>query len=155
MTITTKLGEGSYGAVYLALWKKRHVAVKKLTSNVMGNQVSEFFREASLMISLKDHPNIVKVYGMCQEAGNFQMVMEFLPNGSLDSWLANLNDVPSEAFIWTIARGTAAGMASLASQGIVHRDLAARNILLGSDLSPKVAGTSHPFIPTPECRLRS
>jgi hypothetical protein len=58
LTITTKLGEGSYGAVFLALFKKRHVAVKKLASSVMGDQVSEFFREAALMLSLKDHPNV-------------------------------------------------------------------------------------------------
>lgn len=113
--------------------------MKKLTTNVSGQQASEFFREASLMLSLKDHPNVTKVFGMCQEAGNFSMVMEFLPNGSLDALIADQGQEFTEAFIWNIARGSAAGMASLASQHIVHRDLAARNILLGSDMSPKVA----------------
>jgi serine/threonine protein kinase len=76
---------------------------------------------------------------MCQEAGNFSMVMEFLPNGSLDALIADSAQPITETFVWKIARGAAAGMASLASQHVVHRDLAARNILLGSDMSPKVA----------------
>jgi len=46
-------------AVFLGTYKKKHVAVKKLSGSALG-QASEFFREASLMMSLKVHPNIVR-----------------------------------------------------------------------------------------------
>lgn len=135
--IQSKLGEGSYGAVFLALYKKKHVAVKKLIASTNGNQASEFFREASLMLALKDHPNVVKVHGMCQEQANFSLVLEFLPGGSLDGFIESQNY--GEDIMWTFAYGIANGMASLASQGIVHRDLAARNVLLDNNFTPKVA----------------
>jgi len=113
-----KLGEGSYGgmayssisiqifvvwrlltpffsfyclycflAVFLGTYKKKHVAVKKLSGAAMG-QASDFFREASLMMSLKYHPNIVRVYGLCMEANNFSLVMEFV---SVRKLLAHLD----------------------------------------------------------------
>lgn len=66
-----KLGEGSFGAVFLAEYKGRYCAVKKLSANVIASAVSEFFREASLMLSIKPHRNIVRVFGMCQEMGSF------------------------------------------------------------------------------------
>lgn len=128
--------------MFLALWGKKYVAVKKLTAAVLSNQVSEFFREAALMMSLKEHPNVVRVYGMCQERDNLAMVLEFIPNGSLDSFLNDLRkqgeQVP-EYLVNKLAFGIAAGMKSLAEQRICHRDLAARNILLGGDNDPKVA----------------
>lgn len=54
----SKLGEGSFGAVWLGRHKGRHVAIKKLTANVLGNQVADFFREASLMAAIKPHPYV-------------------------------------------------------------------------------------------------
>jgi hypothetical protein len=134
--LQSKLGEGSYGAVYLGLWRKKYVAVKKLLIS-SGSQASEFFREASLMLSLKDHPNVVKVYGMCQEQQNFSLVLEFLPGGSLDGYVES--QTYGDDIMWQLAYGIACGMASLAEQGIVHRDLATRNVLLDSNLTPKVA----------------
>jgi hypothetical protein len=140
-----KLGEGSFGAVFLGEYKGRYCAVKKLSANVIATAVSEFFREASLMLSIKPHRNIVRVFGMCQEMGNFMMLMEFLPRGSLDKYIKT--SIPEGSPVpameprvqWRIIRGLAAGMAGLAQQNIVHRDLAARNVLLDANLDSKVA----------------
>lgn len=79
---------------------------------------------------------------MCQELGNLSMVMEFLPGGSLDTYLANLkNDglqmSPQEMF--KIILGIARGMAHLAEAHIVHRDLAARNVLLDGGHEPRIS----------------
>jgi serine/threonine protein kinase len=44
LTILNKLGEGSFGAVYLGKWQKRHVAIKRLTGSMMSSQVNGSFQ---------------------------------------------------------------------------------------------------------------
>jgi serine/threonine protein kinase len=91
LEIISKLGEGSFGAVYLGKFRKRHVAIKKLAGSMLSSQVNDFFREASLMLSIPPHRNVVRIFGMCQEMNNFSLVMEFLPSGSLDGFIASLD----------------------------------------------------------------
>lgn len=163
LQILSKLGEGSFGAVYFGKYKGKHVAIKRLAANMMASQVNDFFREASLMLgaarvvdllichsfgypsllALKSHRNVVKIIGMCQEQANFSMVIEFLPNGSLDVLVAqtmeDTNSILSEVDLFRVLRGIALGMAALCSQGVVHRDLAARNILLDAEMEPRIS----------------
>jgi serine/threonine protein kinase len=40
-----------------------------------------------VMSMLPPHPNIVRYLGVCQEVGKFMMVMEFVPNGSLYTFM--------------------------------------------------------------------
>jgi serine/threonine protein kinase len=81
--------------------------------------------------------------GMCQEQSNFSLVMEFLPNGALDSWATAQAEGGSNqvepSLLYRFLVGVSRGMAHLAASRVVHRDLAARNILLGSDYTPKVS----------------
>lgn len=79
---------------------------------------------------------------MCQEFGNFSMVME-LAGGSLDGFLTKKGvsarrQLP-EAQFFSLARGIALGMRHLAASRIVHRDLACRNVLLDKRGVPKIS----------------
>lgn len=49
LEIQSELGEGSFGKVYLALWKGKKVAVKKAIEELPEDQRGEFVREAKLM----------------------------------------------------------------------------------------------------------
>eukprot|EP01122_Echinamoeba_exundans_P009785 TRINITY_DN3520_c0_g1_i5.p1 TRINITY_DN3520_c0_g1~~TRINITY_DN3520_c0_g1_i5.p1 ORF type:complete len:584 (-),score=64.32 TRINITY_DN3520_c0_g1_i5:1438-3189(-) len=131
------LGEGSYGAVYEGEYRGQPVAIKQL-SGVTSNSVGGFFREASVMMSVPAHPNVVRLIGMCQQQNFFSLVMELVPGGSLSSFLTTTTPV-ADSEAKQLCRGIAAGMACLASQNIVHRDLAARNVLLTESRVPKVA----------------
>lgn len=144
LQIIRRLGEGSYGAVFLAKNAAgKMVAVKKLAGTMMASAASDFFREAALMVGIPPHRNVVRVFGLVQEVSNFSLVMEFLPNGALDAFAMKMIHTPGVSWDpiiqYRIVLGAARGMAHLAAQGIVHRDLAARNILLTAHCEPKIS----------------
>jgi hypothetical protein len=142
ISLISQLGSGAFGTVWLANYQGRVVAVKKLTGSALSGQLVEFFREASLMLSIPRHRNIVAVYGMCQDIAALSLVMELVANGSLDKFLRQ-NYAKSTKFselkLHSLISGIAQGMEHLAASGIVHRDLAARNVLITDDLTPKIS----------------
>lgn len=107
----------------------------------MHKLTSIFFFVAALMTGIEPHSNVVRIYGLCQELSNFSLVMEFMPHGSLDSFLHKEIKVSGwdERLLYRVVIGIARGMAHLSANGVVHRDLAARNVLLGDRYEPKIS----------------
>lgn len=99
------------------------------------------------------HKNIVSLVGACSFEEPLCVIIEFVPDGSLDRILlesripartedenyANLWSRLSERDLLRIAKDVASGMQHLESKLCVHRDLATRNILIGKGLVAKVA----------------
>ncbi|KAI4579269.1 hypothetical protein MJG53_001140 [Ovis ammon polii x Ovis aries] len=76
--------------------------------------------------------------------GDFQgrpvmIVVEYMENGSLDSFLRKHDGHFTVIQLVGMLRGIASGMKYLSDMGYVHRDLAARNILVNSNLVCKVS----------------
>jgi serine/threonine protein kinase len=137
VAIKCKLGEGSFGAVYLAILEGRYIAVKQISaSNDAAG--SSLFTEAALMTKLKPHRNIIGVYGISVERKSISLLLEFASRGSLEGLLQKHQQTLPERLLFRFAIGIARGMASLTQQNIVHRDLATRNVLLDSSLEPKI-----------------
>lgn len=66
LNLKEKIGEGAYGVVYRAVWRKTECAVKQLKiDNFMNNTpaLEEFRNEAELMVSFK-HPNVIQTLGV-------------------------------------------------------------------------------------------
>lgn len=83
--MTEKLGEGQYGEVFMAYWKKKtQVAIKTLKIN--ATELSQFLKEAQLMKKLC-HPKLVQLYGVCTVDEPVYIVTEFMVNGSLLDYL--------------------------------------------------------------------
>src|SRR5687767_13683345 len=93
-TITTKLGQGGMGAVYLAehpvLGRKAAVKVLLPELSAHGEAVDRFFHEARTTAQLR-HPSMVDVFdfGTLPDGRAF-LVMDFLEGESLQDRLARV-----------------------------------------------------------------
>jgi len=126
------LGAGSMGAVYEAT---HHVTGKRFAlkwlmpelTSVHG-VVERFIREAQIGAQF-EHPNLVEVYDIGQEAGSLYIVMELLEGEPLSERLTRAQRLsPSSACELLCPCMLAVAVAHEA--GIVHRDLKPANIFV-------------------------
>ncbi|ESW11047.1 hypothetical protein PHAVU_009G260900 [Phaseolus vulgaris] len=140
------VGEGSFGRVYRAQFDDGEVlAVKKIDSSVLSNDLSDDFIEIISNISILHHPNVTELVGYCSEYGQHLLVYEFHKNGSLHDFL-HLSDEYSKPLIWNsrvkIALGTARALEYLhevSSPSVVHKNIKSANILLDAELNPHLS----------------
>ncbi|ELR19142.1 protein kinase domain containing protein [Acanthamoeba castellanii str. Neff] len=127
LSLGKRLGGGNFGEVFVGKWRgMATVAIKQLREV----DTSSLQEEAKIMSSVSVHPNVVTLYGVALSPGSAYLVTEFIPDGSLDSYLkSNINRIHSKVLL-RMCRDVAAGMDHLHSHRIVHRDLATRNLLL-------------------------
>ncbi|XP_074576445.1 G-type lectin S-receptor-like serine/threonine-protein kinase At4g27290 [Curcuma longa] len=142
-SIDNKLGEGGFGPVYKGkLGEKQQIAVKRLSETSLQG-IEEFKNEVTLIAKLQ-HRNLVRLLGCCIEGDEKMLVYEYLPNGSLDTFL--FSETKRKLLDWEaryrIIVEIARGLHYLHHDSrfrIVHRDLKASNILLDEDLNPKIS----------------
>jgi serine/threonine-protein kinase len=130
-----RLGRGAMSSVWLA-WDEeleRQVAVKLLAQSA---DPARFEREARAAASLS-HPNICSLYDYGEADGRPYMVLEYLPNGSLEERL-KAGPLP-DAETTRLATEIAAGLAHAHERGLVHRDLKPANVLFDAEDRPKIA----------------
>ncbi|XP_044298387.1 ephrin type-A receptor 6 isoform X2 [Varanus komodoensis] len=137
------IGAGEFGEVCSGRLKtpgKREipVAIKTLKGGYVERQRRDFLREASIMGQF-DHPNIIRLEGVVTKSRPVMIVVEYMENGSLDSFLRKHDGHFTVIQLVGMLRGIASGMKYLSDMGYVHRDLAARNILVNSNLMCKVS----------------
>jgi serine/threonine protein kinase len=129
------LGRGAMSSVWLAEDQElgRRVAVKMLGPTADRQR---FEREARAAAALS-HPNIAAVYDYGEADGRPYMVLEHLPNGSLEEQLKSGPMADEDTM--RIATEIAAGLAHAHERGLVHRDLKPANILFDSEGRAKIA----------------
>jgi serine/threonine protein kinase len=129
------LGRGAMSSVWLAQDEEleRRVAVKMLAPSA---DRARFEREARAAAALS-HPNICSLYDYGEADGRPYMVLEYLPNGSLED---RLKDGPlDDAETLRLATEMAAGLAHAHERGLVHRDLKPANVLFDAEDRAKIA----------------
>ena len=129
------LGRGAMSSVWLAQDEElgRQVAVKMLAQSA---DPARFEREARAAAALS-HPNICLLYDYGEADGRPYMVLEYLPNGSLEE---RLKDGPlTDEETMRLATEIAAGLAHAHARGLVHRDLKPANVLFDTEDRPKIA----------------
>ena len=136
-----KLGEGGFGGVYKGLLSesKTEVAVKRVSRGSKQGK-KEYISEVKIISRLR-HRNLVQLIGWCHENGEFLLVYEFMPNGSLDTHLFGGNSMLTWAVRYKIGHGLASALLYLHEeweQCVVHRDIKSSNIMLDSYFNAKL-----------------
>ncbi len=130
--ILDQLGTGGMGQVYLAehAAMRRLVALKVLPVFASEDAVARerFLREARAAATL-DHPNVVRVFDLCQEGRLLYLVMEYVEGISLQALVARNGPLAVETACH-YARQVLYGLQHAHDLGFVHRDIKPANLLL-------------------------
>ncbi|XP_022991795.1 L-type lectin-domain containing receptor kinase IX.1-like [Cucurbita maxima] len=136
-----KLGEGGFGGVYKGLLTESdtEIAVKRVSRGSRQGK-KEYVSEVKIISRLR-HRNLVQLLGWCHERGDFLLVYEFMPNGSLDTHLFKGKTMLTWEVRYKIAVGLASSLLYLHEeweQCVVHRDIKSSNVMLDSHFNAKL-----------------
>ena len=133
--IIKTLGEGGMANVYLAHDNilDRDVAVKVLRGDLANDEkfVRRFQREA-LSASSLSHPNIVQMYDVGEDDGQYYIVMEYVDGKTLKQVLKQRGHLSITEVIDIMLQVTD-GMAHAHDAYIIHRDIKPQNIMILSN----------------------
>ena len=130
--IIKSIGEGGMANVYLAYDTilDRDVAVKVLRGDLANDEkfVRRFQREA-LNASSLSHPNIVEVYDVGDDNGQYFIVMEYIEGKNLKDLLKKRGKLTVSEVV-DIMSQIADGLSVAHDSYIIHRDIKPQNIMI-------------------------
>ncbi|GMJ08319.1 NPK1-related protein kinase 3 [Hibiscus trionum] len=139
------IGCGAFGRVYMGmnLDSGELLAVKQvlIAANASKEktqaQIKELEEEVKLLQNLS-HPNIVRYLGTAREDESLNILLEFVPGGSISSLLGKFGSFP-EPVIRMYTKQLLLGLEYLHKNRIVHRDIKGANILVDNKGCIKLA----------------
>ncbi|GAB1606284.1 mitogen-activated protein kinase kinase kinase 21-like isoform X1 [Argonauta hians] len=148
LTYLSEMGMGWFGQVVqgvadnvLVGIRQSNVIVQVLRDDASALEMQKFLQEVAGYRAI-DHPNVLRLLGMCTEAIPFLILFEYFPLGDLKSYLIeNESKLPmhkEKKILLHFAVDVACGLACLHRHNFVHCDLALRNCLVTNDLTVKV-----------------
>ncbi|XP_068773418.1 ephrin type-A receptor 10 isoform X3 [Struthio camelus] len=142
------IGTGEFGQICrgcLKLPSKRElpVAIQTLRAGCSEKQKHAFLAEACTMGQF-DHSNIIRLEGVITRGNTMMIVMEYMGNGVLDSFLRKHEGQFTATQLIGMLQGISSGMKYLTEMGYVHKSLAAHKVLVNSNLTCKITGFRQP-----------
>ncbi|GMI64518.1 NPK1-related protein kinase 3 [Hibiscus trionum] len=139
------IGCGAFGRVYMGmnLDSGELLAVKQVSIAANASkektqaQIRELEEEVKLLQNLS-HPNIVRYLGTAREDDSLNILLEFVPGGSISSLLGKFGSFP-ESVIRMYTKQLLLGLQYLHKNRIVHRDIKGANILVDNKGCIKLA----------------
>jgi eukaryotic-like serine/threonine-protein kinase len=137
--ILSPLGTGGMGEVFLARDTRleRDVALKLIREEFAadGERLARFEREARAIAAL-NHPNIVTIYAIEEDAGRRFFTMELVEGRTLREATPPAGLPAPELLRVSIA--LAAALAAAHTRGVMHRDLKPANVMITHEGRVKV-----------------
>lgn len=134
------IGEGGMANVYLGYDTilERDVAIKVLRGDLADDEkfVRRFRREAQ-SASLLNHPNIVQIYDVGEDDGNFYIVMEYIKGQTLKQIIKKRGHLSLAETIDIMSQLTD-GLSHAHESYIIHRDIKPQNIMVLDDGMVKI-----------------
>jgi eukaryotic-like serine/threonine-protein kinase len=134
------LGAGGMGTVYKArdTQLERLVALKLLHKDLSGEAAhdAQLQQEARIAASV-NHPNVVQIFSLGMDHGQFYVVMELIDHGSLDDLIESQCRVP-EHQVLDVGIQIARGLRAAHRKGLIHRDVKPANILFVDEQAAKI-----------------
>ncbi|KDO56324.1 hypothetical protein CISIN_1g005936mg [Citrus sinensis] len=140
------IGCGAFGRVYMGMnldsgellaVKQVLIAANFASKEKAQDHIKELEEEVKLLKDLS-HPNIVRYLGTVREEESLNILLEFVPGGSISSLLGKFGPFP-EAVMRTYTKQLLLGLEYLHNHGIMHRDIKGANILVDNKGCIKLA----------------
>lgn len=127
--ILDSIGLGKTSIIYKVIDLNSHeiLAMKMLTghSNEFKEIVKRFEFEIKIM-SMINHPNVIKFYNQGEFKGSLYLVMEYLDGVNLEELIISRGRI-SEKLLVDISLDIASALYEIHSKGIIHRDIKLKN----------------------------
>lgn len=134
------LGAGGMGTVYKArdTQLERFVALKLLHKD-LGSEADHNvqLQQEARIAACVNHPNVVQIFSLGMDHGQFYVVMELIDHGSLDDLIESQGWVP-EHQVLDIGIQIARGLRAANRKGLIHRDVKPANILFVDEQAAKI-----------------
>lgn len=140
------IGCGAYGRVYMGMnldsgellaIKQVLIAANSSSKDKAQAHIQELEEEVKLLHNLS-HPNIVRYLGTAREDDALNILLEFVPGGSIASLLGKFGSF-TEPVIRMYTKQLLQGLEYLHNNGIMHRDIKGANILVDNKGCIKLA----------------
>ncbi|KAM0017590.1 putative mitogen-activated protein kinase kinase STE-STE7 family [Helianthus debilis subsp. tardiflorus] len=130
-----RIGRGSGGTVYKVLHipTGRLFALKVIYGNHEDAVRRQICREIEILRDV-DNLNVVKCHDMFDHAGEIQVLLEYMDEGSLEG-----THITDETALSDLTRQVLSGIYYLHRRKIVHRDIKPSNLLINSKKQVKIA----------------
>ena len=132
--IIKKIGQGAFGAVYLAYDRKLKTnKALKILADVVSNDREAIYRiseETAIMIKL-NHPNIVRVYDFHDKEDIKFIDMEYIEGESLSELKLKKEELRfTEEEVKEYAKQILRGVGYAHKEKVIHKDIKPQNIML-------------------------
>ncbi len=147
-TVVEELGRGGMGVVLKAheASLNRYVAIKVLGEHLAtdATYVARFVREAQSAAAL-NHPNIIQIYFIGEDAGKHFFVMEFVDGVSVGRLIRTDGPLDCDRAGYII-RQAASGLSAAHELGVIHRDIKPANLMVTRGDHVKIADFGLAFL---------
>ncbi|MEG4985641.1 serine/threonine-protein kinase [Microcoleus sp. BR0-C5] len=152
--IEGKLGEGGFGATYLAqkAQNRQRVVIKTLKDDLLSDPnfgwYRDKFRDEALLLSLCRHPNIVQIDNYFPHDNLPCIAMEYVAGEDLCKWVEK-RGILSETEALNYIRKVAEALIVVHEKGLLHRDIKPQNIMVRDNFDAVLIdfGLARGFIP--------